>query len=204
MERLEGFAEGPGPFTPFGKIPRLNRDIVITEKLDGTNGLVYVRDDGVVFAGSRNRWLLPGKSTDNFGFAGWVAAHHNELRDTLGPGRHYGEWYGAKIGRGYGLSERKFALFNTERWRDLNETEWGLTRVPILYEGVFSQRAIDLALLELEGQGSVQEDFDRPEGIIIYHTAAGQYFKVLLEHDELPKGKVTRQEQEIATQRLVS
>lgn len=76
---------------PFPKIPRYLRDVVVTEKLDGTNGLVYVSDDGVVTAGSRNRWITPeSKTSDNFGFAAWVAANADELA-KLGPGFHYGE-----------------------------------------------------------------------------------------------------------------
>jgi hypothetical protein len=27
----------------------------------------------------------------------------------------------------------------------------------------------------------------QPEGIVVYHTASGGYFKVLLENDEIPK-----------------
>ena len=29
-------------FQEFKKIPRLSRDIIITEKLDGTNGVIYI------------------------------------------------------------------------------------------------------------------------------------------------------------------
>lgn len=199
---INGYA-GPLPtFQGFKKIPRLNRDIVITEKIDGTNGVVFISEDGMVLAGSKNRWLFPGKSTDNAGFAEWVATNSEALRDTLGPGFHYGEWFGRKIGRGYGMQDRKFALFNTDRWKDLLETDFGLTRVPILYEGRFSQYAVESALQDLRAFGSVAvEEYSSPEGVIIYHVAAGQYFKVLLEGDELPKGLITRQEQENVGQR---
>src|SRR5687767_1693749 len=84
-------------FTPFPSISRLSRDIVVTEKLDGTNAQIHITQDGRVLAGSRNRWITP--EADNFGFARWVAAHEDELR-ALGPGSHYGEWWGQGIQRG--------------------------------------------------------------------------------------------------------
>ena len=42
-------------FVPFPKITRLNREIVVTEKIDGTNASVHVLEDGTVLAASRNR-----------------------------------------------------------------------------------------------------------------------------------------------------
>ena len=75
-------------FTAFPKMPRLSRDIIITEKLDGTNAQVFVGEDGTVLAGSRTRWITP--QDDNYGFARWVEDHRDELL-TLGPGHHFGE-----------------------------------------------------------------------------------------------------------------
>ena len=46
--------------------------MIVTEKIDGTNGVVLVQEDGTVVAGSRSRWIVP--LADNFGFAAWVAA----------------------------------------------------------------------------------------------------------------------------------
>ena len=60
-------------FQKFPKIPRFNRPIVITEKIDGTNAQVFVTFDGLVIPGSRNRYLT--LDNDNFGFAIWVAEH---------------------------------------------------------------------------------------------------------------------------------
>src|SRR5690606_19156402 len=156
-------------FQPWPKIARLNRNIVVTEKIDGTNAAVVIvplddidhittgqevrlfdadernatalvrslgGDDFVVFSQSRNRFITPGKSTDNFGFAGWVADHAYELVNLLGPGAHFGEWWGAGIQRTYGLKngEKYFSLFNVHRWglEDLSSVP-GLTTVPVLY-----------------------------------------------------------------------
>ena len=42
-------------FVPFPKIPRLHKECIVTEKIDGTNGIIYITDDGDMFIGSRNR-----------------------------------------------------------------------------------------------------------------------------------------------------
>lgn len=105
-------------FQKWEKIPRLKNSIVrITEKIDGTNAHIIVPadPDGPVIAASRNRYITPGPRTDNYGFAQWVGDNQDNLR-RLGPGRHYGEWFGAGIGRGYGLQSRLWYLFET--WRD--------------------------------------------------------------------------------------
>jgi intein/homing endonuclease len=78
-------------FIAFPKIPRLHRECVITEKIDGTNGVVYITDDGDMFIGSRNRWL--SVDSDNFGFHRWATENRDEVM-KLGPGRHNGEWWG--------------------------------------------------------------------------------------------------------------
>lgn len=71
------------PFVEFRKIPRLNREIVVTEKIDGTNAQILVSDDGKeLIAGSRNRWITT--ENDNHGFAKWVESNKEELITKLG------------------------------------------------------------------------------------------------------------------------
>ncbi len=175
-------------FEAFPKIPRLNRTIIISEKIDGTNAQVHVTADGEVFAGSRNRWITP--ENDNRGFACWVRLHEAELREGLGIGTHYGEWFGAGIQRRYGLLEKRFSLFNTHRWKDGQRPEiCGV--VPTLYIGQFSQAAIQEALDDLRLHGSkAVPGFMNPEGIVVFMSASATMHKVLLENDELPKGLV--------------
>jgi hypothetical protein len=173
-------------FVPFPKIARLNREVIVTEKIDGTNAVVLVGEDGSVRAGSRSRWITP--EDDNFGFARWVAEHTEELRG-LGPGRHYGEWWGAGIQRRYGLSETRFSLFNTSRWGDAAARPACCHVVPVLELGVHINDAVTSALYQLRRDGSrAAPGFMRPEGVVAYHTASGQLFKVTLEKDEAPKG----------------
>lgn len=84
-------------FQPFAKIASLNREVIATEKIDGTNALIHIADDfETMKVGSRTRWITPGD--DHFGFATWVEANRAELL-RLGPGQHYGEWWGAGIQR---------------------------------------------------------------------------------------------------------
>jgi hypothetical protein len=182
-------------FQPFPKLARLSRECVVTEKLDGTNACVviseYVGDFQTylnVEAQSRTRMIYPGKKTDNFGFAEWVREHEEELK-KLGPGYHYGEWYGKGIQRGYGLNERRFALFNTSRYvagpEPATQEFDGRIRVPSccevvpeLYRGNFFTTQADIELHNLASTGSrAVPGFMNPEGIVVYHTHAGVAFK---------------------------
>lgn len=189
-------------FEDFGKIARLNRDCVITEKIDGTNAQIYIGlraaeqptippciyldDTFFIYAGSRNQWVNP--LSDHFGLAKWVEKNAQELL-KLGPGRHFGEWWGSGIRGSYGLKngEKRFSLFNTHRWHGLNKPAC-CDVVPVLYSGLFSTMAVKDAMQKLRERGSVASPgFMRPEGVIVYHTAAGMYFKATLEKDEQPK-----------------
>ena len=189
------------PFTEFAKIARLSRNCVITEKIDGTNGSILIADDLAPFAfpdgagevpflvGSRNRWLTV--AADNFGFARWAYANVDELL-KLGPGQHFGEWWGSGIQRRYGLTEKRFSLFNTARWLPA-QAEGKLPAcvsiVPVLFEGIFSSTAVDEALALLVREGSkAAPGFMDPEGVVIYQTAGRCYFKKTIKKDEEPKG----------------
>lgn len=179
-------------FEMFRKIPRLTRQCVITEKLDGTNGQILVTEDGKFYAGSRSRWILTPESDeirdDNYGFGRWALEHRDELVKGLGIGRHFGEWWGAGIQRKYGLKEKRFSLFNTSVWNETTKPACCHV-VPVLYEGLFTTDRAEEWVLTLRVEGSrAVPGFMNPEGIVIYHVAAGQYFKKTLEKDEEPKG----------------
>lgn len=189
-----------GDFVPFPKLHRLSREMIVTEKLDGTNAQVVVLEDGRVYAASRTRWITP--EADNAGFAAWVRDHADELRQ-LGPGRHFGEWWGQGVQRGYGLTEKRFSLFNVSRWVDDHHPtgarpplEAGLTYapacchvVPILRVGPFDTREVDFALAELATSGSrAAPGFARPEGVVVFHVASGTLFKKTLDKNDGHKG----------------
>ncbi len=191
-------------FEAFPKIPRYSRGCTITEKIDGTNAQIRIADDlapitlgsGRVvpfMVGSRTRWIFP--ENDNFGFAKWAYEHADEIL-KLGPGRHFGEWWGAGIQRRYGLAEKKLSLFNTRRWRTIaseapaREPLPGCVGVvPVLYEGLFTESAIEQAITRLATEGSVAAPgFMDPEGIVVFHHASGTMFKRTCKNDEQAKG----------------
>lgn len=173
-------ADAP-PFVEFPSIARLSREIVITEKLDGTNAQVHITEDGRIYAGSRTRWVTP--LADNFGFAAWVKANRDELM-RLGPGSHFGEWWGPGIQRKYNIPEKRFSLFNVSRWGNDAVRPACCHVVPMLYIGVFSTDAVEQALQALANDGSrAAPGFMNPEGVVVWHEKARVLFKKTLGDD---------------------
>lgn len=192
-------------FTEFPKMARLSREAIITEKIDGTNGQIYIGEDGEFLVGSRSRWITPEQ--DNHGFARWAFEHRDELM-LLGPGRHFGEWWGSGVQRGYGLlnGEKRWSLFNVQRWclhdqvrQQIPQADPRVVKmqdvlpacchlVPVLYSGLFSTFVAELHLDILRTQGSVASPgFMKPEGIVVFHVAGNVGFKRTIDKDSQPK-----------------
>lgn len=173
-------------FVGFQSIPRLFRDCTVTEKIDGTNAIIHISDDGqTVTAGSRSRWLTP--EHDNCGFYKWVEANKEDLK-SLGPGYHYGEWWGSGIQRRYGLAEKRFSLFNIHRWgengKDVDKKPKCCYTVPVIYQGPFDLERIKVLGDELKNKGSVAAPgFMNPEGLVVRHDAGKYIFKYTLDGD---------------------
>ena len=186
-------------FQEFRKIPRLSREVIITEKIDGTNGVIYIGEDGEFLVGSRSRWI--DEHTDNHNFWHWVMDNKEELL-KLGTGIHYGEWWGNGIQRGYNLpkGEKRFSLFNCGRWvkdrtQPLLEKQEYCPEccyvVPILWTGIFDTAFVEGQLTMLKATGSkASPGFMKPEGIVIYHKAGNLFFKKTIEKDEEYKSKI--------------
>ena len=223
-------------FEAFQKIPRLKKECVITEKLDGTNAQIFIHNwdtfsseyfanipedcsftpgqllekahlawdeetdkngamyevawgkDWLVRVGSRNRYL--NAKEDNYGFYRWVDQNLAELL-KLGPGRHFGEWWGYGIQRQYGLAEKRFSLFNTGRWNEDATLPAVCHVVPVLYKGDFDTGTVDGVMRTLKLNGSkAAPGFMNPEGVIIYHAASRQLFKKTFDdnHKEFKDG----------------
>ena len=193
------------PFTGFPKIARLDREIIVTEKIDGTNAQIKITDDGQFLVGSRTRWITPKE--DNHGFARWAYDHEEELRQ-LGVGSHFGEWWGSGIQRGYNLpkGEKRFSLFNVTRWclagSEPQRIPTGDPRivkfqevlpaccylVPVLGTGKFPTAYMALSSLIAYGS-QASPGFMKPEGVIAFHTAGNVCFKMTIEKDGEPKGR---------------
>jgi hypothetical protein len=192
-------------FVKFPKLARLFREVVITEKIDGTNAaIVWSYDDPdantvattITATGPMHMWCQSRKNfitpeRDNFGFAAWCRDYADEL-GALGVGRHFGEWWGAGIQRNYGRIDRKFSLFNVLRWDD-GSVPPVCGVVPTIYRGLFSTEAVVDCLVNLRYGGSyASPGFMRPEGLIVHHNAASIGFKVSLDNDDKHKEEVLK------------
>ncbi len=205
----------------YGKTPRFYREAIVTEKIDGTNAGVFIKtcffgesvehdpnrtavvfgsalgDGGLpveeyhVYAQSRNNFITPDR--DNHGFSNWVLANAQALVGILGPGRHFGEWWGKGIQRGYGADRKYWSLFTgsairmRKRLAGVTDPDLlaeamehiGLREVPVISTGPFSENLVRTCMDILRDKGSfASPGFRRPEGIIVHHLDAGQNFKV--------------------------
>lgn len=185
-------------FVPFAKISHLKSPCIITEKIDGTNACLEVTETSMT-ACSRTRRLVTtyadaptvwyehdakGRPVDNYGFGAW-AAENSHLLARLAPGRHFGEWYGRGIQRGYGLPVKKLAFFNTSM-TDPKATLPELAEVvrctPVLYEGEFSELAIENAMATLMVHGSyAAPGCMHPEGVVVHFLHNRTSFKVVFD-----------------------
>lgn len=194
-------------FQKFPSLTRFSHDWTITEKIDGSNGQIVIdplfsADDAIyrdqalaqigefyVFAGSRNKLLGVGNGNDNMGFAQWVQNNAPALVETLGEGRHFGEWCGSGIQRTYGLNRKLFALFNTKRWTDVPLPD-GVTVVPVLAEGYMDDPGTTArdCMLAMQMDGSrFAPGFKNPEGVVMRHGPSGTVFKKTYDYDEQGK-----------------
>jgi len=190
-------------FKAFPKISRLSREAIVTEKIDGTNASIFIGEAGEFMTGSRTQWITPEK--DNYGFSRWAHEHKEELL-KLGPGHHFGEWWGQGIQRKYNMTEKRFSLFNVTRWclasEEPKQIQCGDPRiiksqerlpacvslVPVITRGILDEIDFKWALMWLEKNGSIASPgFMKPEGIVIYHPAGNVFFKKTIEKDEEPK-----------------
>lgn len=184
-------------FQGFPKIGRFNREWLITEKIDGTNAQVRLIElDGhrltdpncvaqlgglAMFVGSRTRWITP--QSDNYGFAQWCLEHFEEL-SAMGPGSHFGEWYGSGIQRNYGLKEKRFALFNVARWSESRPGCCDVVPLMRTSSGDLLSSDVRWALADLRACGSrLVPGFTRPEGVVIRHIPSGALMKATLDGD---------------------
>lgn len=173
-------------FVGFPKVPRFNRIFgrcIITEKLDGTNAHILIKDGQIAQVGSRTRWITPEK--DNYGFAQWVRNNEEDIL-KLGEGHHFGEWYGSGINRGYGLNEKRFALFNTRRWNDQNPNRPTCCEcVKELYSGQFTFEVLEEITEWLRVEGSQQiPGYMSPEGVMVYFSEMDQLVKWTYDYAE--------------------
>lgn len=168
----------------YPKIPRYeNQLFTVSEKIDGSNGLIYISADGGIVAGSRNNWLIDDGSNkwDNHGFGQWVKENEVDLQ-LLGSGMHYGEWYGKSINRNYGLKDRRFMLFNRQRYQVIPECceieTVLLTDIDFPTLSLLVNHRMHLLITE----GSIHvPGFPKPEGLIIRNQLTNHLMKYIID-----------------------
>jgi len=183
-------------FTPFTKIARLRREVVITEKIDGTNAAIVITPDLEIHFQSRKRLITP--QDDNFNFARWGTENKDALIEQLGIGLHFGEWWGSGIQRGYGLTkgEKRFSLFNVMKWHGSPDDDWRCIEAPVCHVvptlatfATFDSVLINECFESLRSKGSsASPKFMSPEGIVIFHSQNAALFKLTFENDSEGKG----------------
>lgn len=161
-------------FKAWEKIPRENPfNVTITEKINGTNSCIIIKDDEIVGTQSRKRLLT--LEADNYGFAKWTEENKEKLL-SLGDGYHYGEWAGLGINKNpHNLPDKELFLFNTFRWNPDNPNRPECCEVvPVLYQGILKEETIPSLLDDLKTNA---EKNTTPEGLVVYYHAFRKYTK---------------------------
>lgn len=162
-------------FRAWPKIPRVeNKKEFYTEKIDGTNACIIITEEGEFACQSRSKIITP--EDDNFGFARWAYENKEELL-KLGPGYHFGEWWGKSIQRGYNQTEKHFSLFNTARWGTHNpNTPTCVSVVPLIEANTAEEAKQKL----IEHGSYAAPGFMNVEGIVIYEYQSKSYWKDII------------------------
>lgn len=197
-------------FEPWPKtlhVDKVMGNVIVTEKIDGTNACIVFQDDGYMFTQSRNRIITPDQ--DNQGFAKWAYRNQKNLFYIFGPGRHYGEWWGKKIGRTYNMQHNVFSVFNNGRFyrTDGNDMDSMSTRaqegplfdqvsaVPLIYTGVYGSEQMVEKVFEFEtGKSKAAAEFGvefyDPEGVCYYFRNFDRVAKLVFAHPGKHKWEV--------------
>lgn len=159
-------------FRVWPKIPRFeNKKEIYTEKIDGTNACIIITEDGEFGCQSRKQIITP--ENDNFFFANWAYQNKEELL-KLGPGHHFGEWWGVGIQRGYGLTERRFSLFNVHRWGPHNPNTPACVHIVPQIQANSVQEARDMLIT---GGSLAAPGYMNVEGVVVYEEVGKAYYK---------------------------
>ena len=197
-------------YPSFPSIERVeNVYIVISEKIDGTNGLIelcgipeqmYPNECPIKF-GSRNRYI--SIEDDNYGFANFFTPHIDKILiaikhikeeseseiDKVCIQRIYGEWFGQGIQRTYNLKERFFMPFSTFYAEKMIEAGVpNIIKPYIFYAGKENEAPMFLETL-LKDKGSyLIPGYMHPEGLVYHYPKYNKRVKNIIEGN-VPKVK---------------
>ena len=168
---------------------------VFTEKVNGTNIRVMVRDDHVTFGGKTDNAQIPAFLVDRLNERFQTTPQRRLLAEIfLDGGCLYGEGYGAKIQKGGGnyRADQDFVLFDVkvgDWWLQRADVEdvaakLGLDVVPIIWTGTL----LDMVARVESGFSSRWGDFPA-EGIVArpateLRTRAGHRIITKLKHKD--------------------
>lgn len=206
----------PAPTAPKGEfeawpktlhVDKVLGKVIVTEKIDGTNACLFFYPNGEMFVQSRNRIITPDQ--DNAGFAKWAYRNQKDLFYIFGPGRHYGEWWGHKIGRTYDMTYNVFSVFNNGRFykTEANSNDSMSTRahemglgeeisaVPHIFTGMYGSPEMDGAIDAFSGGMSLAAleygiEYPNPEGVCFYFREFDKVAKLVFAHPGKHKWEV--------------
>jgi len=162
--------------------------IIITEKMDGTNGCIIIKD-GIII-GVQSRTKLLSIDDDNYGFFAWCAEHAAHIIDVLGDGRHYGEFCGPGINKNrHDLGQRAFFIFNTFVYPTIPESAY-IKKIDLIYTGKYSDLEIRKASFYINLRG--MRFGYCPEGFVVFYEAFGGYIKHITRSTDMRKNKVCK------------
>jgi len=165
-------------FKEWPKMPRISKEkITVSEKMDGTNACIIIKDAKIIGIQSRKRFITC--IDDNYGFANWVWENAPEIIN-LGDGHHFGEWVGLGIQKNpHNLDAKYFYIFNT--FMPIDSLPSCIRKVRVVYEGEIYEGVYKdcmdtiLSMSETEGY--------KAEGIVSYNHLSRTRYKKTFEYD---------------------
>jgi hypothetical protein len=157
------------PFTEFDKISRLNREVIVTEKIDGTNGQVHIRP-----AAGDSLEMGYDTQIDVNGEPHYIRAGLSEKR-----------WSLFNVGRWRDPCDMLAPASAVLVPQCCNV-------VPIIAVGTGFD-AVYQAIKDLRDKGSyAAPGFTKPEGVVAFHTHSRALFKMTIEKDTEHKWERSR------------
>ncbi len=154
----------------YSHVLEIGEEVVVTEKIHGTNFTVLINDDGTHISSHNYFWKNDAINKDLV----YIRAYneHNFLHNLPVNTQVFGEIYGVQDIK-YGLSNGKikvaiFAVKNNGKFLDYKDfiafcNQYSLPEVPVLYQGAYSLDAVS----QFNNANSVINEKSIMEGVIV-------------------------------------
>lgn len=153
-----------------------NNKWVFTEKVDGTNIRIMIKDGAISFGGRTDNAQIPASLTQRLQERFLSETRKQKLLDTFENAVLYGEGYGAKIQKGGGnyRSDQDFVLFDVrvgDNWLERSNVveiakEFELDVVPVIGSGTLDEMILmvrDSPMQSTWGDFTAEGIIARPE-----------------------------------------